>query len=89
VHKIFLEDNGTKIFLDFSQSFTFGSEYFTSWLKARDLNGLGDYFEFNLLPRIRGLHSREMLAFTSATRTVSTLPLLLSTKRAGINLKKP
>jgi len=29
-NKILLEDNGTKIFLDFGQSFTFGSEFFTS-----------------------------------------------------------
>ena len=27
-NKILLEDKGTKIFLDFGQSFTFGSEFF-------------------------------------------------------------
>ena len=47
-NKILLEDKGTKIFLDFGQSFNFGKEYFTSWLDARELNGLGDYFEFGL-----------------------------------------
>jgi len=47
-NKILLEDKGTKIFLDFGQSFTFGADYFTSWLQPRWLNGLGDYFEFNL-----------------------------------------
>jgi mRNA degradation ribonuclease J1/J2 len=30
-NKILLEDKGTKIFLDFGQSFTFGAEFFTSW----------------------------------------------------------
>jgi hypothetical protein len=50
-NKILLEDKGTKIFLDFGQSFTFGAEYFTSWLQPRCLNGLGDYFESNLLPK--------------------------------------
>jgi mRNA degradation ribonuclease J1/J2 len=34
-NKILLEDSGTKIFLDFGQSFTFGSEFFTSWLQPR------------------------------------------------------
>jgi ribonuclease J len=34
-NKILLEDKGTKIFLDFGQSFTFGSEFFTSWLQLR------------------------------------------------------
>ena len=63
-NKIHLEDKGTKIFLDFGQSFTFGSEFFASWLQPRGINGLGDYFEFNLLPKISGLYSKEMLAST-------------------------
>jgi ribonuclease J len=64
-NKILLEDKGTKIFLDFGQSFTFGSEFFASWLQPRGINGLGDYFEFNLLPKISGLYSKEMLASTN------------------------
>ena len=63
-NKILLQDKKTKIFLDFGQSFTFGSDYFTNWLQPRNLNGLGDYFEFSLLPRISGLYSKEMLAST-------------------------
>jgi ribonuclease J len=68
-NKIFLQDKETKIFLDFGQSFTFGSQYFTSWLQPRGHNGLGDYFEFNLLPRISGLYSKEMLASTNLKYT--------------------
>jgi ribonuclease J len=64
-NKILLEDHKTRIFLDFGQSFTFGSEFFTSWLQPRAINGLGDYFEFNLLPKISGLYSKEMLASTN------------------------
>ena len=63
-NKILLDDNRTKIFLDFGQSFTFGSEFFARWLQPRGLNGLGDYFEFDLLPKISGLYSKEMLAST-------------------------
>ena len=63
-NKILLEDKKTRIFFDFGQSFTFGAGYFTSWLGARSVNGLGDYFAFELLPRIRGLYSMEMLAST-------------------------
>jgi len=37
-NKILLEDKGTKIFLDFGQSFAFGAEYFYS--KKYDLNAL-------------------------------------------------
>ncbi|MGB8779888.1 MAG: MBL fold metallo-hydrolase [Candidatus Bathyarchaeia archaeon] len=64
-NKILLEDGKTRIFFDFGQSFTFGTDYFTSWLGPRAVNGLGDYFAFNLLPRISGLYSREMLASTN------------------------
>lgn len=63
-NKILLEDRKTKIFFDFGQSFTFGVDYFTSWLGARNINGLGDLFEFNLLPKISGLYAKEKLAFT-------------------------
>ena len=68
-NKILLEDKGTKILLDFGQSFSFGTEYFTGWLCPRMINGLGDHFEFGLLPRIRGLYAREQLAFTDLTYT--------------------
>jgi ribonuclease J len=54
-NKILLEDKKTKIFLDFGQSFSFGAKFFTSWLQPRSLNGLEDYFELNLLPKIGGL----------------------------------
>jgi ribonuclease J len=63
-NKILLEDKKTRIFFDFGQSFNFGSEYFTGWLAPRLVNGLGDYFAFDLLPRINGLYSKEMLAST-------------------------
>ncbi|HML03880.1 MAG TPA: MBL fold metallo-hydrolase [Candidatus Bathyarchaeia archaeon] len=64
-NKILVEDKKTKLLFDFGQSFNFGEGYFTSWLGPRQLNGLGDYFEFDLLPRVRGLYSREQLASTN------------------------
>jgi len=63
-NKILLEDRGVRIFLDFGRSFTMGEDYFTSWLGPRAVNGLGDYFEFNLLPKISGLYAEELLAPT-------------------------
>jgi ribonuclease J len=63
-NKILLEDRKTRIFFDFGQSFAFGADYFTGWLGPRAINGLGDYFAFNLLPKIGGLYSKEMLAST-------------------------
>ncbi|MFQ5758393.1 MAG: MBL fold metallo-hydrolase [Candidatus Bathyarchaeia archaeon] len=46
-----------------------GAEYFTGWLGPRAINGLGDYFEFNLLPKIEGVYSKEQLAFTDLPHT--------------------
>ena len=64
-NKILLEDHDTRVFFDFGQSFTCGEDCFTGWLKPRSINGLGDYFEFNLLPKIEGLYSKKQLAFTN------------------------
>ncbi|UCC33929.1 MAG: MBL fold metallo-hydrolase [Candidatus Bathyarchaeota archaeon] len=60
-NKILLEDGEVRIFLDFGQSFSMGADYFTGWLAPRAINGLGDYFEFNLLPKMKGVYSKEQL----------------------------
>jgi ribonuclease J len=72
-NKILVEGKNASIFLDFGKSFTAGSEYFASWLAPREIYGLRDYFEFNMLPsgfksprrRLRGLYSKDALAFTN------------------------
>ena len=68
-NKILLQDKKTRIFFDFGQSFTFGSKYFTGWLSARKINGLKDYFEFDLLPKLSGIYSKENLESTNLKYT--------------------
>jgi ribonuclease J len=68
-NKILLQDKDTKVLFDFGQSFSFGANYFTSWLGPRAVNGLGDYFEFGLLPRIKGVYAKEQLTFTDLPYT--------------------
>ncbi len=63
-NKILLEDREARILLDFGQSFTMGSEYFTSWLCPRRVTGLKDYFEFGLMPKIEGLYAKPLLKHT-------------------------
>jgi ribonuclease J len=63
-NKILVEDRKTRVFFDFGQPFGFGTDYFTGWLGPRTVNGLGDYFELGLLPKIRGLYSKKPLAST-------------------------
>jgi ribonuclease J len=80
-NKILLEDRGTRIFLDFGKSFTFRVDYFAGYPGPRAINGLGDYFEFDLLPRIKGLYSKEQLASTDLAYVepeVDAIPVYLS-----------
>src|SRR3989339_626450 len=64
-NKFLLEDKDAKIYLDFVQSFDFGKDYFYESLQPRTANGLEVYFEFNLIPKVPKLYSREMLRFTN------------------------
>ena len=66
-NKVLLQDGKVRIFLDFGQSFSMGADYFTGWLSPRAINGLGDYFEFGLIPRLKGLYAAEQLKFTDVS----------------------
>ncbi len=63
-NKILLEDKGTRVWLDFGESFGALDNYFVGFLQPRDSAGARDYFEFGMLPKIQGLYSREALKFT-------------------------
>lgn len=41
-----------------------GCDFFEGWLKPRGINGLGDFFEFGLLPKLKGLYAEDQLQFT-------------------------
>jgi ribonuclease J len=64
-NRILLEDGDVRVFFDFGQSFTMGCDYFGGWLNPRRVNGLGDYFEFGLLPKLEGLYAKDLLQFTN------------------------
>ena len=63
-NKVLLEDGDMRVWFDFGKSFTMGCDYFTGWLRPRSQTGVGDYFEFNLLPRLRGLYAEQLLSDT-------------------------
>ncbi len=76
-NKILLEYKNSRLLLDFGESFKFGEEYFTGWLQPRSISGCRDYFEFNLLPRIKGLYSKEMLKETDLEYQQPTVDAVL------------
>ena len=49
-NKILLEDNATRIFLDFGTSYKMLSMFYDEFMRPRKSNGLGDFFEMGLLP---------------------------------------
>jgi len=63
-NKILLEDKGVKVYLDFGQSFDFGEDFFYEYLAPRTANGLEVYFEFDLVPKVSKLYSKDELALT-------------------------
>jgi ribonuclease J len=60
-NKILLEDQDTKIFLDFGMSFNQSGLYYSDFLMPRNCNGLGDYFETGLLPDLKGVYRQDYL----------------------------
>jgi ribonuclease J len=62
-NKILLEDQDTKIFLDFGMSFNQSGMYFSEFLSPRNCNGLGDYFATGLLPDIKGIYRQDYLRY--------------------------
>ena len=60
-NKVLLEDDDTKIFLDFGMSFKRHGEYFEEYLKPRVACGMGDFVEMGLVPRIEGIYREDLL----------------------------
>ncbi|MGI0014004.1 MAG: MBL fold metallo-hydrolase [Nitrososphaera sp.] len=58
-NKFLVEDRGTKVFLDFGMQMGKVNDYFSEFLNPRGLNGMGDLFEFGLLPKIKGLYRQD------------------------------
>ena len=63
-NKILLKDGDTKVFLDFGLSFSKEKEYFAGYLCPRTVNGAGDYLEFGLLPKLKGVYDEEAIKNT-------------------------
>jgi ribonuclease J len=61
-NKILIEDQDTRLFLDFGMSFSLANQYFDDFLPPRKCNGVLDLLEFGLLPDLKGLYRCDYLA---------------------------
>lgn len=68
-NKILLEDGDARVFLDFGMSFGQANNYFSEFLQPRKCNGLGDFFEFGLIPDLKGLYRSDFLKHMVETRS--------------------
>ena len=60
-NKILLEDNDTRIFLDFGMSFKRRGMFFEEYLTPRSANGIGDFLTMQLIPDIKGIYRDDLL----------------------------
>lgn len=60
-NKILVNDNKTSFFFDFGMSFSQANNYFSEFLQPRKGNGLLDFVEFGLLPKIKGIYREDYL----------------------------
>ena len=55
------ENNISSLFLDFGMSFSKAGSYFSEFLTARKLNGIMDFIDLGLLPKIKGIYREDYL----------------------------
>lgn len=60
-NKILVSQGKTSLFLDFGMSFSHSSRYFSEFLQPRKANGIMDFIELGLLPRIKGIYREDYL----------------------------
>jgi ribonuclease J len=62
-NKILLEDQGTRIFLDFGMSFGQSGKYFSEFHQPRKCNCIGDFLFTGLLPKLEGVYRTDYLEY--------------------------
>ena len=62
-NKVLLEDEDTKIFLDFGMSFTRSAELFSEFLQPRKCNCIEDFLFTGLLPELEGVYRQDYLNY--------------------------
>ena len=60
-NKVLVEHKGTRILLDFGMSFRQNGKFFSEFLKPRKAASLTDFFEFDLLPDLKGVYRQDYL----------------------------
>lgn len=76
-NKVLLDDNGTRILLDFGKGFSRRAMFFEEYLKPRSANGLVDFIETGLIPDIEGIYRDDLLEMAGRKASVPTVDAVL------------
>lgn len=60
-NKILLEDDKTRVFLDFGKSFAIQNKFFDEYLRPRKLNMIDELVSFGQIPRLAGIYREDYL----------------------------
>jgi ribonuclease J len=72
-NKFLIEDEKSRIFLDFGLSFKTSNQFLDEFLNPRKFNGLIDYQELGLLPKIKGIYRTDYQKHTNPKDPVEEL----------------
>ena len=61
-NKILLEDKGTRILIDFGMSYGHKAQFFDDYVRPRAACGLGDFLRSELVPDLKGVYRKDLLA---------------------------
>jgi ribonuclease J len=61
-NKVLVEDQETRIFLDFGMSFSQAAKYYAEFLQPRTCSGLKDLIELGIIPDLQGIYRNDLLA---------------------------
>ena len=56
-----LDDNDTRILLDFGKGFSRTAKYFEKYLSPKIANGIVDFIEMGLIPDVEGIYREDLL----------------------------
>ena len=60
-NKIKVNADSTSLMLDFGMSFSKNGMYFDNFVNPRKSNGIGDYIELGLIPKIKGIYREDYI----------------------------
>lgn len=72
-NKFLIEDEKSRIFLDFGLSFKTSNKFLDEFLNPRKFNGLIDYQELGLLPKIKGIYRTDYQKHTNQKDPIEEL----------------